>query len=349
VDKRSASTEAVDIPGAEAMSTELRPGYKQTEVGVIPCDWCVRQIIDVCGFIVPGRNKPNFLGGTIPWITTPDLVDGGSVFESRIGLVVSKEQAEKVGSRVVPPGSVVMSCVGELGIVAYAEREIVINQQLHAFVPTDQIDAHFLLHAIKTRKPYLESIATKTALPYLNKANCKSIHLPFPPLCEQRAIAAALSDVDALLAKLDALIAKKRDLKQAAMQQLLTGHTRLPGFSSVWELQPFESLFSIRGGLSASRDQLSDSGYCYLHYGDIHKSSRTFIDVEKKFLELPKLDVRLSTVSPSCLLKDGDVVFVDASEDDVGTSKHLVVANRGNLPPISPDCTRSLREARMTG
>ena len=54
----------------------------------------------------------------------------------------------------------------------------------------------------------------------------------FPPIPEQRAIAAALSEVDALLAKLDQLIAKKRDLKQATMQQLLTGQTRLPGFSA---------------------------------------------------------------------------------------------------------------------
>ena len=66
----------------------------------------------------------------------------------------------------------------------------------------------------------------------------KGYGLPLPPLPEQRAIAAALSDVDALLAKLDQLIAKKRDLKQATMQQLLTGQTRLPGFSGAWEVKP---------------------------------------------------------------------------------------------------------------
>ena len=61
--------------------------------------------------------------------------------------------------------------------------------------------------------------------------------VPFPPLPEQRAIATALSDVDALLGGLDRLIAKKRDLKQAAMQQLLTGQTRLPGFHGEWEVK----------------------------------------------------------------------------------------------------------------
>ena len=68
-----------------------------------------------------------------------------------------------------------------------------------------------------------------------------------PPLPEQRAIAAALSDVDALLGALDRLIAKKRDLKQAAMQQLLTGQTRLPGFHGEWEVKRLGDVATIRG------------------------------------------------------------------------------------------------------
>ena len=236
------------------MSAGLRDGYKQTEVGVIPEDWGVRQIIDVCDFIVPGRNKPKFSNDTIPWITTPDLEDGGKVSESRLGLSVSRADANSVGSRVVPAGAVVMSCVGELGITAYAGRDIVINQQLHAFIPSKLIDGHFLLHAIRTRKSYLEGIATKTALPYLNKDNCNSIRLPFPPLQEQRAIATALSDTDALLAKLDEFIAKKRDLKQAAMQQLLTGQTRLPEFGGAWEVKRLGDVGNCLRGVTYQGD-----------------------------------------------------------------------------------------------
>ena len=70
------------------------------------------------------------------------------------------------------------------------------------------------------------------------------IHIPVPAIPEQRAIATALSDVDALLAKIDQIIAKKRDLKQAAMQQLLTGQTRLPGFSGEWEVKRLGDLLS---------------------------------------------------------------------------------------------------------
>ncbi|MGO9017170.1 MAG: restriction endonuclease subunit S [Syntrophobacteraceae bacterium] len=211
---------------------EVSPGYKQTEVGVIPEDWEVRQIQEVCGFIVPGRNKPRFFDGNIPWITTPDLKDGGTVSESRSLLRVSIAEAKSVGSKVVPTGSVVMSCVGELGIVALAGCDIVINQQLHAFLPSATVNAVFLAYVIKTRKAYIESVATKTALPYLNKDNCNSIPIPIPPLPEQEAIAEALSDVDALIESLEQLIAKKHHIKQGAMQELLTGRKRLLGFGT---------------------------------------------------------------------------------------------------------------------
>ena len=88
-----------------------------------------------------------------------------------------------------------------------------------------------------------------------------ALPLPIPPLPEQRAIAAALSDVDALLGGLDRLIAKKRDLKQAAMQQLLTGQTRLPGFHGEWEVKtPSGDLFMTGDGMN-SRSELSTSIY----------------------------------------------------------------------------------------
>jgi type I restriction enzyme S subunit len=120
-----------------------------------------------------------------------------------------------------------------------------------------------------------------------------------------------------------------------AAQELLTGKERLPGFSGEWEVKPLGELFNFSGGLSASRDQLSTKGCCYLHYGDIHTSKKSFIDVRTEFQDIPKLDVPLKKVSTDSLLKDGDIVFVDASEDDEGTSKHVVIVNPDNIPFIS--------------
>src|SRR5665213_854881 len=122
---------------------------------------------------------------------------------------------------------------------------------------------------------------------------------------------------------------------QGAMQELLTGKRRLPGFSGEWELKALGELFDFSGGFSASRDQLSSDGYCYLHYGDIHACKKTFIDVRSDYEAIPKLDVPLKKISSASLLYDGDVVFVDASEDDEGASRHVVIVNPDGIPFIS--------------
>ena len=85
--------------------------------------------------------------------------------------------------------------------------------------------------------PWMRQNAIGAAKPSAESMHLGMLQIPVHPLPEQRAIAEALSDVDALLGGLDRLIAKKRDLKQAAMQQLLTGQTRLPGFHGEWEVK----------------------------------------------------------------------------------------------------------------
>jgi type I restriction enzyme S subunit len=189
-----------------------------------------------------------------------------------------------------------------------------------------------------------------TSQRHIYRRDFDSLVIPFPPENEQRVVVDALSDADALLDALEELIAKKRDLKQAAMQQLLTGKQRLPSFGRAnagfkqteagvipedWDVDAIGDLFSISGGFSASRDQLGTDGYCYLHYGDIHKSAKSFVDVSAEYSEIPKLNIPLRRVSSKSLLATGDVVFVDASEDDEGTSRHIVVINKKELPYIS--------------
>lgn len=102
-----------------------------------------------------------------------------------------------------------------------------------------------------------------------------------------------------------------------------------------WIEKPIGELFTISGGRSASRAQLSDRGYFYLHYGDIHSSTKSYIDTDEDKTVIPHLNVSLNKVSTTSLLMDGDVVFVDASEDDIGASKHVVVRNKAGVPFIA--------------
>jgi type I restriction enzyme S subunit len=251
------------------------------------------------------------------------------------------DDAEAMRTRLVE-GDLLVSITADIGIIGYIDTRVpkpaYINQHI-ALVRFDasKADSKFLSYFLASGGPQraFRSTTDQGAKAGMNLAGVRSIKAAIPPVPEQRAIAAALSDVDALLAKLDALIAKKRDLKQAAMQQLLTGQTRLTGFRGAWEVKTLGDLFTFSGGFSAARDQLSSEGYCYLHYGDIHKSSKMFIDVRSEYQDIPKLDIPLKRISPCSLLEDGDIVFVDASEDDEGTSKHVVVVNKDKTPFIS--------------
>ncbi|WP_439643464.1 restriction endonuclease subunit S [Gemmatimonas sp.] len=131
-------------------------------------------------------------------------------------------------------------------------------------VDATQIDCRFLA-------AQLQNLHLAKSFDYQIKAHPSVIRgeytIPLPPLPEQRAIASALSDVDALLEGLTRLIAKKRDLKQAAMQQLLTGQTRLPGFAGEWEVKPLRDVLSIRHGKNQREVQAVDGSFPILASG----------------------------------------------------------------------------------
>lgn len=135
-----------------------------------------------------------------------------------------------------------------------------INQAVAVFRVRESRSApyvEYFFQAPATIKRILEMQAD-AARPNISLGNLRSFVFALPALAEQVAIATALNDVDALLGALDRLIAKKRDLKQAAMQQLLTGQTRLPGFTGKWETKGLgEILDRIANGavyVMASRD-----------------------------------------------------------------------------------------------
>ncbi len=188
-------------------------------------EWTTQKVGNICDCIVPGRNKPKTFKGNIPWITVPDIKNG-RVNISNTSLRVSHKEAESIGSKVVPKDSVLMSCAGELGITAITNCEIVINQQLHAFLPSNLIDSLFLLNSIATQKKYIDSVATKTAVPYLNKTNCNSIPIIFPSIAEQEKIASFLGAVDARLSQLRRKHELLQTYKRGVMQRLFSQQIR---------------------------------------------------------------------------------------------------------------------------
>lgn len=189
-------------------------------------DWETMKVGELCDSIVPGRNKPTNFEGDIPWITTPDIEHNGIIYFSRKGLNVSREEAKKVGSKIIPANSIIITCVGELGLSAITGKEIIINQQLHAFLPKEHIINRFLLYQLNLKQSYMEKVATKTAVPYMNKDSCNSIPIDFPKLEEQTRIANFLSSIDEkgnLLKEKKALL---EEYKKGIMQKIFNQEIR---------------------------------------------------------------------------------------------------------------------------
>lgn len=169
--------------------------YKESPLGWIPKEWDTATTGNLCTSIVPGRNKPEHDGGVFPWITITDLT-GAKITESRDGLSVSAKSLKSASGRTVPAGCVIMSCVGEFGVVAIAGCELVINQQLHSFVPNGRLLPEWLMYSLKLQAPYMERISTQTTIKYLNKAGCESVLITVPPLEEQRLILSRIESIE---------------------------------------------------------------------------------------------------------------------------------------------------------
>jgi type I restriction enzyme, S subunit len=326
------------------MTVELKPGYKQTEVGVIPDDWQDAPLPDIVWFQEgPGLRNWQFKPNGLKVINVTNLQENGYLDLSRTERHISWEEFEKMYKHfLIDDSDVVVASSGnsycKTAVVRQSDLPLLMNTSVIRFKAKKGIVRSYMLIYLKSKyfKDQIDLMITGGAQPNFGPAHLSKVLIPIPPTkAEQEAIAEALSDTDALIETLGQLITKKRHIKQGAMQELLTGKKRLPGFSGKWELKSLSDLFNISGGFSASRDQLSTEGHCYLHYGDIHKSAKTYIDVRAEYQDIPKLEVPLKRISPVSLLEDGDVVFVDASEDDEGASKHIVIINKDKIPYIS--------------
>jgi type I restriction enzyme S subunit len=228
----------------------VSPGYQLTEVGVIPDDWPLVPFAELFDF----RNGVNAdkasYGRGVRFINVLEPITYSHICGPEIaGQVTLPERV--LASYAVRRGDVLFNRTSEtqdeVGLAAtyLGTGRVVFGGFVIRGRPTDQsLDAVYSGYAL--RAPIVRSqiipMGQGAIRANIGQKNLSLVVAPVPPLPEQRAIAAALSDVDALLVGLERLIAKKRDLKQAAMQQLLTGQTRLPRFSGEWEVKPLKGI-----------------------------------------------------------------------------------------------------------
>ena len=228
------------------MQNNIPQGYKQTELGIIPEDWEVKQISDFTSVVTggtPSTQHAEYWGGDIRWMNSGEL---NLKFVYDVEGRITEEGLNNSSTHIIPAKCVLVGLAGQgktRGTAAYNLVSLCTNQSIAAFLPTDTHSSLYLYYVIDSLYDYLRLLSSGDGgRGGLNKQILSSLNIVLPPITEQRAIAEALSDVDGLIAALDKKIAKKRLLKQGAMQQLLTGKKRLPGFTDEWKYVALEHL-----------------------------------------------------------------------------------------------------------
>lgn len=233
----------------------IRTGFKLTKAGEIPIEWNTLPLSELFYFgngYTPSKADSAFwTNGTIPWFRVEDIRINGHVLNDAI----QKITPLAVKGELFPKNSFIISTSATIGEYAYVTVPYLANQRFVCLIKksaANQLvdDGYFLCLCESLGQWCRDNCDQGSSFPSVNMQSFRNHHIPLPPLVEQKKIAKALSDVNVLISDLDALIAKKRDIKQGAMQQLLTGKQRLNGFYDKWENCAIGDLVDIMKGQS---------------------------------------------------------------------------------------------------
>ncbi|WP_368940085.1 restriction endonuclease subunit S [Proteus mirabilis] len=322
-------------------------GYKQTEVGVIPEDWKVKSIGEIASIFsggTPNRKIPEYWDGDIPWVTTT-LIDGTEIDSARE--FITQRGLENSSTNWCKAGTILLAMYGQgktRGKAAILSIDATINQACVAIELKDICSSHYILHILNSMYEEIRELSNSGSQENLSAGIIKSIQIPFPPKKEQITIANALSDVDLLISELKKLIAKKQAIKTATMQQLLTGHTRLPQFAlredgskkgtkqselgeipEDWEVVLIGNECDILTGFPFPSGKYSDSGIRLLRGSNI---KRSYTDWSA---EITQYWPQFTSSIAQYKLKAGDIVI---SMDGSLVGRSFAQLRKSDLPAL---------------
>lgn len=287
--------------------------FKDTEVGRIPEDWDIIKlgdVVDISSGSTPSRYiESNFTGSTC-WLTSGELKTH-YIYDTKEK--ISETAASQL--RLYPKGTVVIAMYGleadgVRGTCSILNVPATISQACMAFVNFRQIDNEYFYYWYTSNGNLIGTrYAQGTKQQNLSPEIIKSIKIPVPKnISEQKRVATALSNVDALIAELGRLIEKKRAIKQGAMQQLLTGKKRLKGFSEPWVELKIRELGELTGAGVDKLSKPNESKVRLLNYLDVFH--RDYIYNTELQMEVTANDDKLA----KCNVLQGDVFFTPSSE-----------------------------------
>lgn len=273
----------------------VKPGYKQTEIGVIPEDWDIKSLQDiVVSPLSYGVNAPAvpYDSNLYRYIRITDITEDGHY---------SKEDEVSVN---ILDGEKYCLCKGDILLVrtgASTGKTYLYRTQdgklvyagflIRASVDVDNYNPFYVFAQFHTKRyqDWVSTMSIRSGQPGINGKEYSSYLLPIPKIGEQKQIASALSDIDALITNLEKLIAKKKAIKQGAMQELLTGKRRLPGFGGVWETVRLGDHCAVLRGGSPRPIQAyltsSPQGANWIKIGDVREGDKYITATAERIIE----------------------------------------------------------------
>lgn len=292
------------------MNAEVKIGYKQTEAGVIPEDWSDSTVGEHFE-IQLGKmlNAEKNAGVPKPYLGNKAVQWGRISFSD---LPVMAMSPADIARYRLKQGDLLVCEGGEVGRAAIWNSPITecyYQKALHRLRPIRGFNTALMQALLRhwAESDLLSNFVTQTSIAHIPKEKLRTIPLPVPPAKEQEAIASALSDMDIMLSSLDQLIAKKSDIQQAAMQQLLTGQRRLPGFGGDWEVKTLSEIGTFMKGSGVTRDQSNSGELPCVRYGEIYTSHHNHIRGFQSFISK-------EVAASATLLKTGDLLFAGSGE-----------------------------------
>ena len=266
--------------------------HQQTEFRFIPHGWGVKRISEFTSIITGGT--PNILcaeywGGDIRWMNSGEL---NFKFIDDVKGRITAEGLKNSSTHLIPEGCVLIGLAGQgktRGTAAFNRVPLCTNQSIAAILPSENHDSLYLYYVIDSKYEYLRLLSSGDGgRGGLNKNLLSSLLVLLPnDKNEQKAIAQALNDVDKLIVALNKKIEKKRLIKQGAMQQLLTGKIRLPGYIESWKEKKLGKNSTMNSGgtpLSSNQDYYNGN-IPFLSIGDISVVEKYINKTEKTITE----------------------------------------------------------------
>ena len=282
----------------------MRKGWEYKKLGEI-------------GKIVTGstpstKDESNYTPREYCFVKPSDLPSQGIGDIEETEYYVSKVGLSK--SRVLPAGSVLVSCIGSIGKIGILTKEACSNQQINAIIPQGVIDSRFIAYSLYAQRFVLESIANAPVVPIINKTDFSKIRIGIPPKSTQLAIVSELDKINELIRLKKEQLKDFDNLAQSLFYEMFGDPVEN---EKGWEVKTFGEIGSVERGAGISKKDFVKEGLPCIHYGQLHtilgpRTTKHFTSIPHNLL--PKYKIAHT----------GDLVMAITSEDVEGSCKSTV-------------------------